>query len=98
MKSRRFFKGPIFWIVLAVLLVLIGSSLISGLGGPTKIDTSVAVSDIAQDRVEKATLIDRDQVLELTLKDGSEVRSQYIAGQGVELQRLLQTNSQGCTW
>ena len=91
MKTKRFFKGPIFWIVLAVLLVILGSSLLSGLGGPAKIDTSTAIGDITQNSVESATLIDRDQVLQLVLKDGSEVRSQFIAGQGVDLQRLLQT-------
>ncbi|MBM3687681.1 MAG: ATP-dependent metallopeptidase FtsH/Yme1/Tma family protein [Actinobacteria bacterium] len=67
-----------------------GSSLVSGIGGPERIDTSQAVADIQGDRVEKAVITDGDQVLELTLKDGTVVTSQYVTGQGVELQRLLQ--------
>ena len=90
MNAKRFLRGPLFWILLAVLLVLVGSSLISGIGGPERIDTSQAVADIQADRVESAVITDGDQVLELTLKDGTVVTSQYVTGQGVELQRLLQ--------
>jgi len=90
MNAKRFLRGPLFWILLAVLLVLVGSSLVSGIGGPERIDTSQAVADIQGDRVEKAVITDGDQVLELTLKDGTVVTSQYVTGQGVELQRLLQ--------
>jgi cell division protease FtsH len=93
MNGRRFFKGPIFWIVMAIVLVLLGSSLLSNIGGPETIDTSEAVSDITQDKVDSATLIDRDQVLEMTLKDGTDVRTQYIVGQGVDLQKLLQSKA-----
>ena len=75
---------------MAVILVLVGSSLISSIGAPEEIDTGEAVSQITSGNVDTATLIDRDQVLELTLKNGDEVRSHYISGQGVELQNLLQ--------
>ena len=75
---------------MAVILVLVGSSLISGIGAPEEIDTGEAVSQISNGNVDTATLIDRDQVLQLTLKNGDEVRSHYISGQGVELQNLLQ--------
>ena len=87
---KRLFRGPIFWIAMAVIFVLVGSSLISGLGAPEEIDTGEAISDITSGNVDTATLIDRDQVLELTLRNGDQVRSHYITGQGVELQNLLQ--------
>jgi cell division protease FtsH len=87
---KRFLRGPIFWIAMAVIFVLVGSSLISGIGAPEEIDTGEAVAQITNGNVDTATLIDRDQVLELTLKNGDEVRSHYITGQGVELQNLLQ--------
>ncbi len=91
MDFRRVLKGPIFWIVLAVAAVLIGSSLISGIGSPTQVDTGTAVSDIQGGKVTAATLTDRDQSLDLTLKDGSKIRTSYISGQGLELQQMLQT-------
>ncbi len=87
---KRMVRGPIFWIVLAVMFVLLGSTLVSGIGAPNQIDTSQAVSDIQGGKVDTATIIDRDQVLELTLKDGTKARASYITGQGVNLQELLQ--------
>jgi cell division protease FtsH len=90
---RRILKGPIFWIVLAIAAVLIGSSMLSSVGGPESVDTGVAVADIQSGNVDTATLIDRDQVLELTLKDGTKLRASYITGQGVNLQELLQEKS-----
>ena len=90
MNAKRFFRGPLFWILMAVLLVLLGSSLLSNIGGPEQIDTSQAVADIQANQVQSAVITDRDQVLELTLKDGTVVTSKYVSGQGVELQNLLQ--------
>ena len=90
MNYKRLIRGPIFWIVLAVLLVLLGSSLISGLGAPAQVDTGAAVSDIKAGNVDTAVITDRDQVLDLTLKDGTKVRTSYVTGQGVNLQELLQ--------
>ena len=80
---------------MVVLLVLLGSSIVASLGGPAEISTSQAVSDIQTNQVREATIIDRDQVLELTLRNGSEVRSQFVTGQGVELQNLLQEKVDG---
>ncbi|MBU6311435.1 MAG: ATP-dependent zinc metalloprotease FtsH [Actinomycetales bacterium] len=90
MNAKRFFRGPLFWILMAVLLVLLGSSLLSNIGGPEQVDTSQAIADIQANQVESAVITDRDQVLELTLKDGSVVTSHYVSGQGVQLQELLQ--------
>ncbi len=95
MNVKRWFRGPIFWVGIVVLLVIVGSSIISGLGGPTQVDTSQAISDIQNNRVASATIVDRDQVLELTLRDGSQIVSQYVDGQGVQLQELLQTKVDG---
>ena len=93
MNAKRFFRGPLFWVLLVVLLVLLGSTLISGVGGPERVDTSQAIADIQSNQVESAVITDGDQVLELTLKDGTVITSQYVTGQGVDLQQLLQEKS-----
>ena len=90
MTAKRFFRGPLFWVLLVVMIAIIASSFISGVGGPERVDTSQAIAEIQGNQVESAVITDGDQVLELTLKDGSVVTSQYVTGQGVELQRLLQ--------
>jgi cell division protease FtsH len=90
MDLRKILRGPIFWIAIAVIFVLVGSSLISGIGAPEEVDTSVAISEIQGGNIDTATITDRDQVLELVLKNGDTVRSTYVTGQGVVLQELLQ--------
>ncbi|MBI1349925.1 MAG: ATP-dependent zinc metalloprotease FtsH [Actinomycetales bacterium] len=90
MDVRKLLRGPIFWIAMAVIFVLVGSSFISGIGAPKDLDTSQAITEIQNNNVDTATIVDRDQVLELTLKDGSKTRSQYVEGQGVNLQEQLQ--------
>ena len=93
MDVKRLIRGPIFWIAIAVALVLLGSSLVSGVGAPEQVDTSKAVTDITSGKVDTATITDRDQLLELTLTDGSKVRTNFVTGQGVELQQLLQSKA-----
>ncbi len=75
---------------MAVIFVLVGSSLVSSAGAPEQIDTSVAISQIQSGNIDTATITDRDQVLELVLKNGDTVRSTYVTGQGVVLQEMLQ--------
>ncbi|TAK70173.1 MAG: ATP-dependent zinc metalloprotease FtsH [Actinomycetota bacterium] len=91
MDVRRIIRGPIFWVVLAVVLVLVGSNLVSGIGGPTQVDTSQAITEIQQNQVSQATLVDREQRLELVLTNGDKQTTQFINGQGVRLQELLQS-------
>jgi cell division protease FtsH len=93
MNARKLLRGPIFWIVLAVMLVLLGSSLVSGMGSPSQVDTGKAIADIQSGQVDTATIVDRDQTLDLTLKDGYKVRTQYVTGQGIVLQQQLQTKA-----
>jgi cell division protease FtsH len=90
MDIRRLFRGPIVWIALAVLLVIVASSLLGNVGAPQDVDTSQVVSSIQDDKVTKATIVDREQRIELTLTDGSKIRSEYVTGQGVQLQEQLQ--------
>jgi cell division protease FtsH len=90
---KRILRGPIFWIAIAIIFVLVGSSLISGVGAPEEVDTSVAISEISGGNVDTATITDRDQVLELVLKNGETVRSTYVTGQGIVLHELLQVKA-----
>ncbi|MFI0433684.1 MAG: ATP-dependent metallopeptidase FtsH/Yme1/Tma family protein, partial [Candidatus Nanopelagicales bacterium] len=90
MNTKKFFRGPLFWIIIAVLLVLLGSNLVAGLNGPKSVSTAEAVTSIQTDQVKSATLVDREQRISLVLLDDSKVTADYIAGQGLELQKQLQ--------
>ena len=79
---RRYFRGPLFWITIGVLTLLVGAQLFSSSAGAKTVDTSTVLADIAAGNVKSAKLIDGQQRVELTLKDGSQVTSQYIPSTG----------------
>ncbi|MCB0917916.1 MAG: ATP-dependent zinc metalloprotease FtsH [Actinobacteria bacterium] len=88
---KRLARGPILWIVLAFVLVIVASQMVGSATGPEEIGTGLAVQDIQQNKVSEATLIDKEQRLNYTMTDGgTQKTTQYITGQGVELQQLLQ--------
>ncbi len=90
MDVKRFLRGPIFWILIATLLLLIGSSLVSDVTGPRQVDTSSVVSAIDRGEVTDALLVDVDQRIEVEFGDGSKKFAEYIDGQGIDLQKQLQ--------
>ncbi len=90
MDVKRFLRGPIFWILIATLLLLIGSSLVSDVTGPRQVDTSSVVSAIDRGEVTDALLVDVDQRIEVDFGDGSKKFAEYIDGQGIDLQKQLQ--------
>src|SRR3954469_10347926 len=73
MDVKRYFRGPFFWVALIIVAVLLVTSISSATGGFKKVDTSVAMGAIENQQVKEAKIIDRDQRLELTLKDGANV-------------------------
>jgi len=91
MKPSKFFRGPIFWVITAVALVLLGTSLMTGMSGPKAVDTSEAIASINANQVTSALIIDNDQTITLTLADGTTQKAQYVSGQGLSLQQLLQS-------
>ncbi len=93
MKAKKFFRGPFFWILVAVLLVMLGSNLVAGLSGPKDVTTAEAVNYIQTDEVKSATLVDREQRIQLTLRDDSKVHADFITGQGLVLQEELQAKA-----
>ncbi|MEN9692681.1 MAG: ATP-dependent zinc metalloprotease FtsH [Actinomycetota bacterium] len=91
MKKRNFFSGPFFWIGLAVLVFFAASQFVSSANGPESVDTSKAMAAIEQGQVKSAVVRDRDQVIVLTLLDGSQIQSDYLLDQGMEFIGALQS-------
>ena len=86
-RAGRIVRGPLFWIVIAILGVTIFGQISSVGNRYTEIGTSQALDAIAQSKVESALVIDRSQKLQLILKPGeliegsSKVVSSYVARQ-----------------
>jgi len=89
MKLQRLFRGPLMWVALAVVLIVVGGSLLSGLGGPKQVDTSAIVTALKGSDVKSAIINDRDQSITIKLNDDSQQTAQFVTGQGLDLQRRL---------
>ncbi|GAA1110680.1 ATP-dependent zinc metalloprotease FtsH [Arthrobacter flavus] len=71
MKFKNLFKGPIFWIVLAVVaLLIILPNLFST--SSSRVDTNVGLDLLNDNQVEQAKIYDGDQRVDLTLRDDYE--------------------------
>ncbi|MEJ2579417.1 MAG: ATP-dependent zinc metalloprotease FtsH [Kineosporiaceae bacterium] len=93
MDLKRLTRGPLIWVIAAIAVVIIGARLFAP-GQYQTIDTSEAVQLIQSNQVEKATLINGDQRIELTLKSdygkkGKQVTAHYIDARGAGLVTLL---------
>jgi cell division protease FtsH len=91
MKIKSLLRSPLTWIILAVMALLIGSSTITGSASAEKVDTWKIVDDIQQGRAKSVTLVDKDQLINVTLTDDTKLTANYIAGQGTDLVDLLKS-------
>ncbi|MGV8977869.1 MAG: ATP-dependent zinc metalloprotease FtsH [Cellulomonas sp.] len=98
MTLKRLTRGPAVWIALAVILVWIGVSALSGTG-VQRIDTSDGLKLLAQGKVEQAKITDGVQRVDLTLKDdfssgdknyGKLVEFYYVVPQGDTVVQAVQ--------
>ena len=103
-RAEKFFRGPLFWIVVAILAVTIFGQVTGAGNRYTQIDTSRALAAISQSEVESAALIDRSQKIRLILKPGvlikgdSKVEASYVARQEPTLIDALSANSPTKGW
>ncbi|MFF9345521.1 ATP-dependent metallopeptidase FtsH/Yme1/Tma family protein, partial [Streptomyces sp. NPDC014773] len=101
MDVKRYFRGPVMWIVLAVLAVVVLMQVVGSSGGYKTVDTGQVVAAINDNRVQQAKLTTGDeQTIKVTLKDGqkvdgsSKIQASYIGDQGVTIANTLQTKFQ----
>ncbi|MBI0380102.1 ATP-dependent zinc metalloprotease FtsH, partial [Streptomyces albiflaviniger] len=102
MDVKRYFRGPVMWIVLAVLAVVVLMQVVGSSGGYKSVDTSQVVKAINQNQVQSAELTTGDEhKVKIKLKDnvakisGSDkLQATYIGDQGVDLAKTLQANAQ----
>ncbi|QXJ23482.1 ATP-dependent zinc metalloprotease FtsH [Actinomadura graeca] len=90
MDVKRYFRGPLLWILLAGLLVALIMWGVNPGHSYEKTDTSKVVQEIAEGKVKSAKIIDKDQRIEVTLNDKTHQQASWVDGQGVQLQQQLQ--------
>ncbi|NDZ75241.1 cell division protein FtsH, partial [Streptomyces sp. SID10362] len=68
------FRGPVMWIVLAVLAVVVLMQVVGSSGGYKTVDTAKVVQAISKNQVEQAKLTTGDeQILKVELKKGQKL-------------------------
>ncbi|GAA4579945.1 ATP-dependent zinc metalloprotease FtsH [Planotetraspora phitsanulokensis] len=106
MDLKRFTRGPLLWILGIVVLLLLVTTMFNGGGNYTTADTSTVVQQITQGNVKNATVVDKDQRVELTLnkpievagKSTDRIQAPWVEGQGVKLTDALQAANPPKGW
>jgi cell division protease FtsH len=79
MDVKRYFRGPVMWIVLAVLAVILIMQLVGSTNSYTSVDTSRIVSTINSGDVRSAKVIGGDsQNVEITTDQGKKLKATYL--------------------
>ncbi|NDU76346.1 ATP-dependent zinc metalloprotease FtsH [Actinomadura sp. DSM 109109] len=93
MDVKRYFRGPLLWILLFGLLVALVMWGVNPGRSFEKVDTSKVVQEINAGQVKSAKIIDKDQRIELTLTNGKQQQASWVEGQGLQLQNQLQNQA-----
>ncbi|WP_307793046.1 ATP-dependent zinc metalloprotease FtsH [Glycomyces niveus] len=79
-ERKRFFRRPLVWIVLIALIAVLIGSFWSGGSDYEEATTSEVLKDINDGNVKEANLLDKEQLVQLTKSDGSQVEAYLPAG------------------
>src|SRR3712207_1892540 len=79
MERKKIFRSVWFWVVLVVLVALGLSAVFSGGSAYEPVQTSVALQQIEDGNVESVTINDKEQTLDLDLRDPVDGNSQISA-------------------
>jgi cell division protease FtsH len=89
MNLRRTVRGPITWLIVAVVVVLALLTFTSGDGGYKSVALSQIENAIQSRNVSSATLKDKEQQIQVTLQDGKKLVSSYTTNYDTVLQQEL---------
>jgi cell division protease FtsH len=90
MDVKRYFRGPLLLIVAAAILLLVVLDYANSGPSYKQASTSKVVSLIDSGQVKSAVLIDKDQTIQVTTKDGTRYQASWVGNQGQALQQELQ--------
>ena len=103
-RVGRIFRGPLFWILVAIFAVSIFGQITSAGNRYVQIETSQALDAIARSNVDSAEIVDKDQKLRLILKPSAaikgatKVEASYVARQEPTIVDALTSNPPSKGW
>ena len=103
-RRQKLLRGPLFWIIVAIIGVTVFGQISSAGKKFTEVKTSQILDAISKSEVDSVLLIDRDQKIQVILKSGStingatKVEASYISGQEPTLVDALTSNPPPKSW
>ena len=103
-RMRKVARRPLFWILLAIVVVTLFGQISNGGNQYTKVSTSAVIAAISNNEVESAIVVDRDQVVRAVLKPGkaikgaTKIEASYVTGQEPLIVELLTSNPPPKDW
>jgi cell division protease FtsH len=95
MDFKRFLRGPLIYILLAVIVVSVGFSLLSG-SGFKEITTKDGLALLQDNKVASAKIVDSEQRVDLTLSsagaDGKQVQFYYATARGADIVKAVDSS------
>ncbi|HEV7184508.1 MAG TPA: ATP-dependent zinc metalloprotease FtsH [Leifsonia sp.] len=93
MNAKKIFRGPFLYIVLAIVIVWIGSSLIT-MSGFKAVSTQEGLKLLQSDKVASAKIVDGENRVDLTLKQadstlGTQVQFYYVTPRGADIVKAV---------
>ncbi|GAB2510408.1 ATP-dependent zinc metalloprotease FtsH [Microbacterium petrolearium] len=89
MNVKKITRNPLIYVLLIGVLLVVGFSLLSNLGGPRQVSTQEGLELLSGDTVQQVTITDRDQRVDLTLseayEDATSVQFYYVDARAAEV-------------
>ena len=99
MNIKKFLSGPFIWIIAAVIVLIIGSSMVNG-SSVKQVDTSVGMALIKDGKAVSVKILEADQRVDITLAEedaklGKQVQFFYVSARGEEVVKLVNSANLG---
>ena len=92
MDLKRYFRGPFVAVLVMLLLFFIVFAYANRGVSYTPASTSKVVGDIYAGHVKSATLIDKNQTIQIVTDGGQRLQASWVGNQGQQLATELQNN------
>ncbi len=103
-RYQRILRGPLFWILAAIIGVTVFGQISSAGNQYTQVSTSQILDAISKSQVDSVVLVDKEQKIQAILKSGNaikgstKVQASYITGQEPTLIDALTSNPPPGSW
>jgi len=102
--AKKILRGPLFWIIAALIAVSVFGQISTSGEEFKKVETSLILNEISLNNVESVLVIDKEQKVQVVLKDGefveglNKLEASYVAGQEALIVELLTSNPPSANW